>query len=103
RDCGCLPPGYDCYREVVLYIQNNLVLEPVSNACEVLQYVLNNFDCAPDIILPVDPETPGDIDDDWNDEGGNDGIPQEDYDEEQRKPIWWYHTDHLGSSTYLTD
>ncbi|MBS7321100.1 MAG: hypothetical protein KIG55_05860, partial [Myroides sp.] len=103
RDCGCMPPGYDCYREVVLYIQNNLVLEPVSNACEVLQYVLNNFDCAPDIILPVDPQTPGDIDDDWNDEGGNDGIPQEDYDEAQRKPIWWYHTDHLGSSTYLTD
>src|SRR5690606_9413014 len=23
--------------------------------------------------------------------------------EDQRKPIWWYHTDHLGSSTYLTD
>ncbi len=20
-----------------------------------------------------------------------------------KKPIWWYHTDHLGSSTYLTD
>lgn len=25
------------------------------------------------------------------------------YDEDRRKPIWWYHTDHLGSSTYLTD
>src|SRR5690606_9585305 len=37
-------------------------------------------------------------------EGGNNDLPdRDDYDEDQRKPIWWYHTDHLGSSTYLTD
>src|SRR5690606_26475614 len=62
------------------------------------------FNCVP---LPEEPEpdpvTPGDEDDDWKDEGGNEDEPEEDYDEYQRKPIWWYHTDHLGSSTYLTD
>src|SRR5690554_7230866 len=40
----------------------------------------------------------------------NDDLPDKDgpYDEYQRKPPdsyrdWWYHSDHLGSSTYLTD
>src|SRR5690554_5165689 len=39
----------------------------------------------------------------------NDDLPDDDdYDEDQRKPPdsyrdWWYHSDHLGSSTYLTD
>src|SRR5690554_6381681 len=40
----------------------------------------------------------------------NDDLPDEDgpYDERERKPPdsyrdWWYHSDHLGSSTYLTD
>src|SRR5690606_28435476 len=28
---------------------------------------------------------------------------EEGYDESQRKPIWWYHSDHLGSSSYITD
>src|SRR5690606_4694689 len=28
---------------------------------------------------------------------------EEEFDESQRKPIWWYHSDHLGSSSYLTD
>lgn len=39
------------------------------------------------------------------DPGSNDDLPDEDgpYNEDDRKPIWWYHTDHLGSSTYLTD
>src|SRR5690606_15969561 len=39
------------------------------------------------------------------DPGSNDDLPEEDgpYPEDDRKPIWWYHSDHLGSSTYLTD
>ena len=45
-----------------------------------------------------------DTEDEWEDDGGNDNDPVEDpYDESQRKPIWWYHSDHLGSSSYLTD
>lgn len=30
-------------------------------------------------------------------------VAQITVDENQRKPIWWYHSDHLGSSSYLTD
>lgn len=28
---------------------------------------------------------------------------EESYDESKRKPIWWYHSDHLGRLSYLTD
>ena len=56
----------------------------------------------------MNPDTPipfPDIDLPLPDPGSNDHLPDKDgpYDEHQRKPIWWYHTDHLGSSTYLTD
>src|SRR5690606_22100067 len=67
-------------------------------------YVLQNFDCLPDPWVPEDPGTPGDTEDEWEDDGGNDTPPvEEEYDESQRKPIWWYHSDHLGSSSYITD
>lgn len=104
QDCGCLPTD-DCFREALVYINNNLTLEPESNACEVLEYVKANFDCLPPKTQPAEPEVPEDTEDDWIDDGGNSHLPGGDgpYREEYRKPIWWYHTDHLGSSTYLTD
>jgi len=34
-----------CYSLVVRYVQDNLVLTPVSNACEVLEYLDENFEC----------------------------------------------------------
>src|SRR5690606_21130291 len=79
-------------------------LEPYSNACAVLEYVLTHFKCLPRPLDPNEPGIPGDLDDDWDDDGGN-NAPGTDgpYNEDDRKPIWWYHTDHLGSSTYLTD
>src|SRR5690606_1010656 len=33
----------------------------------------------------------------------NEDPVEDPYDESQRKPIWWYHSDHLGSSSYITD
>jgi len=71
----------------------------------VLQYVKEHFNCSPQEV--VNPDTPipfPDIDLPTPDPESNDDLPEDDdYDEDQRKPIWWYHTDHLGSSTYLTD
>ena len=74
-----------------------------------LEYVLTHYDCLPDKLEPEIIEIPGDTEDDWQDNGGNNDNPEEEeYDEDQRKPPdsyrdWWYHSDHLGSSTYLTD
>ncbi|WP_277632434.1 SpvB/TcaC N-terminal domain-containing protein, partial [Avrilella dinanensis] len=95
--------GNSCYSEALEYIDTHL-LEDQSNACEVYYYVIKHFKC---IDKPQEPETPGDhndTEDEWEDDGGNDNDPVEDpYDESQRKPIWWYHSDHLGSSSYITD
>ena len=107
RDCGCYDSDneQDCYRKALSYIKNELVLEPESNACVVLEYVKTHFKCIAAITPEDDPEDHDDTDDDWVDGGGNTTSPGTDgpYDETKRKPIWWYHTDHLGSSTYLTD
>ncbi|WP_245725300.1 RHS repeat-associated core domain-containing protein [Paenimyroides marinum] len=108
RDCDCgdqpvISELLKCPALAMIYIDTHLAAD-LSNACAVLNYVKENFNCVP---LPEEPEpdpvTPGDISDDWIDDGGNTDDPDDDYDEYQRKPIWWYHTDHLGSSTYLTD
>lgn len=94
----------NCPLEAYLYIQNNLVLQPQSNACAVYEYVIKHFNCVTKGEEEEEPTTPIDIDDEWEDEDvdtdqGTDGP----YNEDDRRPIWWYHTDHLGSSTYLTD
>ena len=103
RECGCMPPN-DCFREALIYINNHLVLEPVSNACEVYATVLEKFDCGLKGEPVKEPEPPRDNDDEWVDHGGSNNLPGDGpYNEDYRKPIWWYHTDHLGSSTYLTD
>src|SRR5690554_3339464 len=113
RNCDCYDPDdqHDCYRKALNYIKNELILEPYSNACLVLQYVLTHFNCIPRPLDPNEPGIPGDLPDDWDDDGGTDpdpGATDGPYDEYQRKPPdsyrdWWYHSDHLGSSTYLTD
>jgi len=87
------------------YIFTVMFFEP-NNSCAVLNYVKIHFQCNtrdlvdpgytrnfPVLTLPI----PGD--------DGNNDLPDEDgpYNENDRKPIWWYHSDHLGSSTYLTD
>ncbi|HZH88778.1 MAG TPA: RHS repeat-associated core domain-containing protein [Chitinophagaceae bacterium] len=82
-----------------------MFFEP-NNSCMVLNYVKTHFQCNTRNL--VDPgytrnfpvltlSIPGD--------DGNNDLPDEDgpYNENDRKPIWWYHSDHLGSSTYLTD
>src|SRR5690606_759234 len=93
-----------CYYDVISYVQANLVLSPVSNACEVLAYIIANFDCIPkdDGFLDV-PEPAPPVEDDFDAPAPQDGKEEEEFDESQRKPIWWYHSDHLGSSSYLTD
>ena len=92
-----------CAMAVLYYIDQNLVFEPELNACEVYYYVIENFDCTPTGEI-IRPETPDETPDDWVDNGGNEDVPVDGpYDENLRKPIWWYHTDHLGSTTYLTD
>ena len=50
----------------------------------------------PPIVLP-----PGD-DDEWVDEP-EDGTLIEANPLEQHGPVWWYHSDHLGSTSYITD
>jgi|GEM_PF-763781 len=105
-ECGCIniKDPLDCYRQALNYIVTELRLIPYNNACEVLEYVVKHYNCLPTKTPPEIPEIPDDLPDDWTDNGGNDDIPIEDpVDESLRKPIWWYHTDHLGSSTYLTD
>jgi len=96
-------PKEACARNALYYIQTQLTFNPALNACEVYLHLQANYSCdtAPGTI--EGPGTPGTLPDNWTDNGGNEGDPKEEYDESLRKPIWWYHTDHLGSSTYLTD
>lgn len=105
-DCGCYDFGteLDCYKQALNYIRKHLTFEP-NNACAVLAYVKENFKCyTPEIVTPTTPITFPPLTLPIPIEGGNNTLPgSDDYDEDQRKPIWWYHTDHLGSSTYLTD
>ena len=71
-----------------------------------MAYVQANFICSTkEIVRPDVPEYFPDLNLPEIDEDGNNTLPDRDgpYNEDQRKPIWWYHTDHLGSSTYLTD
>src|SRR5690606_15212123 len=94
--------GDSCYSEALEYIDTYL-LEDQSNACEVYDYVIENFDCLDEYEEETVDEH-DDTEDEWEDDGGNDTPPvEEGYDESQRKPIWWYHSDHLGSSSYITD
>lgn len=69
------------------YIDTHLLAD-FSNACEVYEYVIENFDC----LNEYEEETVDeheDTEDEWEDDGGNDNDPVEDpYDESQRKPIW---------------
>src|SRR5690554_2424894 len=106
RDCGCYDPNdeLDCYKKALNYIRKNLTFEP-NNACEVLAYVQANFNCVTqEIVRPDKPIPFPDLNLPTPDPDSNDDLPDDDdYDEDQRKPIWWYHSDHLGSSTYLTD
>ncbi|WP_413511978.1 RHS repeat-associated core domain-containing protein [Myroides odoratus] len=50
----------------------------------------------PPVILP-----PG-IEDGWEDTPPV-SVPSEDDPLAERGPIWWYHSDHLGSTSYITD
>ena len=106
-DCGCYDFGteLDCYKQALNYIRKHLTFEP-NNACAVLAYVQDNFKCyTPEIVRPETPYPFPDLNLPGVDDDGNNTLPDRDepYQEEERKPIWWYHTDHLGSSTYLTD
>lgn len=106
-ECGCYDFGteLDCYKQALNYIRKHLTFEP-NNACAVLAYVKENFKCyTPEIVRPETPVPFPDLQLPTPDPESNDDLPDRDgpYDEDQRKPIWWYHTDHLGSSTYLTD
>jgi len=77
----------------------------LSNACAVKAYVESKYKCVREP-LPGEtaPPTPPVTVDPWTpDPDSNTPPPDEEYDETKRKPIWWYHSDHLGSSTYLTD
>lgn len=108
-ECGCGPkPELTEYRScpamALIYIDMNLNPD-LSNACAVKAYVESKYKCVREP-LPGEPEPPAqpEIDDPWTpDPDSNTPPPDEQYDESKRKPIWWYHSDHLGSSTYLTD
>ena len=103
--CNCQPVETErsCAFQALEYIREHLVLEPQMNACDIYYYVLERYKCKLRPGVPLDPTPQEEIPDDWNDGGGNEGSSGEEYDESQRRPVWWYHTDHLGSSTYLTD
>src|SRR5690554_2783341 len=70
-----------------------------------------NFNCiTQEIVRPDTPIPFPDLNLPTPHPDSNDDLPDEDgpYDERERKPPdsyrdWWYHSDHLGSSTYLTD
>jgi len=108
-ECGCGSiPEFTEYRScpamALIYIDMNLKPD-LSNACAVKAYVESKYRCVRES-LPGEPTppTPPVIVDPWTpDPGSNTPPPDEQYDESKRKPIWWYHSDHLGSSTYLTD
>ena len=80
-----------CYTQVEQYVQTHLVLAPISNACEVLAYILTHFDC-------IKKEHDGHLDQPSPIEVVNDGYmhptpenglqEKEDFDERKRKPIW---------------
>ena len=79
--------------------------------CSALEFLKNTPDCAiPD--ETTEPVNPGEEEiieegsgDGWIDMpiGSQEPIDDDDFEEGDRKPIWWYHSDHLGSSSYLTD
>lgn len=101
KDCGCYDPNneLDCNQKALNYIRKELQFNPM-NACAVFNYVQTHFDCAVDVIVrPHDPEFNPHIELPEVSPGGNDNLPQYDgpYNENIRKPIWWYHTDHLDS------
>ena len=108
-ECGCGPkPELTEYRScpamALIYIDMNLKPD-LSNACAVKAYVESKYKCVREP-LPGEttPPTPPETVDPWTpDPDSNTPPPDEQYDESKRKPIWWYHSDHLGSSTYLTD
>src|SRR5690554_2104385 len=76
-----------------------------------MAYVQADFNCiTQEIVNPDKPIPFPDLNLPTPDPDSNDDLPDEDgpYDERERNPPdsyrdWWYHTDHLGSSTYLTD
>src|SRR5690606_24043388 len=76
-----------------------------SNACEVLHYIKENFECIKKDDGYLDNPSPIEgVEDDYMPTAPNPEVEEEEeFDESQRKPIWWYHSDHLGSSSYLTD
>lgn len=91
-----------CTKDAVAYIDSNLTLAP-SNACDVLEYIKIHYDCIEedgyldDIVIPDDKE------DEYVHPDPETDKEDDEFDESLRKPIWWYHSDHLGSSSYLTD
>ncbi|MBW3520171.1 SpvB/TcaC N-terminal domain-containing protein [Flavobacterium sp. NKUCC04_CG] len=112
----------DCYTLIMQYLDYLLVIND-PKYMEVLKYykeytetltnceIYDILDIPPVIVEPpVSPPLPepplvdeDPIDDEWEDDAPDEGTPSEIFDEALRKPIWWYHGDHLGSSSYITD
>ncbi len=112
----------DCYTLIMQYLDYLLVINDPKYMEMVIRYkeytssltnceIYDILEIPPVLVeppvLPPLPEPPlvdeDPIDDEWEDDAPDEGVPSDIFDERQRKPIWWYHGDHLGSSSYITD
>jgi len=106
---GCIMLPYRFFFDKILYAPG---VPECNTFCCILE-MLKNTNCyiQPPVVTEPEPEpynpgetpvdtTPGD--DQWQDPEPNPGTTPPD-NPDTPDPIWWYHTDHLGSSTYLTD
>ncbi|MGS4345197.1 RHS repeat-associated core domain-containing protein [Myroides odoratus] len=56
----------------------------------------------PDPVFPEEDLEPGDDNDHWkDDQPSSENLEVDPF--EQHGPVWWYHSDHLGSTSYITD
>ncbi len=95
------PQLYKCYLEVSKRIEAGY------SYCELVDYIRNNPDICEIKHTPSTPEPDPDIpeegDDNWQGETPVNPTPTPELPPSYVANVWWYHSDHLGSSSYLSD
>ncbi len=95
------PQLENCYNEVYKRIEADY------SYCELVDYIRNNPDICEIKHTPSTPEPDPDIpeegEDEWEGETPVNPTPTPELPPSYVANVWWYHSDHLGSSSYLSD